>query len=349
MRAGGAAVQGALAVAGLLAAYTTWRREPEKAGGDVVVLDLGRGDLERVRYDDPPKWVELERGSAGADRAVWIRIGTREVSNPDGGVAAAGVDAGVTAKASAEPKVPDREVRGNELAEKLYDKFAPIRASRALGTLDEAKLRELGLETSKKRLEVIGRGGKKSSFVLSMSALGAGAPYLENEQDKRVYLLGSSIVSDLDAASTRLVDRRLHTFKQTDYDSLVVKVESKQRELVQISPEGQAFKIASKKFPDKPDDFARNWHDKIWHLIVTEVLGKGEAPASGEPATALRVEYKDRGKPVGWIELAQSRAAGAAGSAPEMFARTEHTAGWVKVHATAEDLLKEGKKIAAEQ
>ncbi len=346
MKARGAAIQGTLALVGLAAAYATWQRQPEKgASGDVIVLDLGRNDLERVRYQDGPKLVELARRSESSEDGLWIHLATRD-SLSDGGLAAP--DGGVVAASSPEPKVPDRDVRGNEQAEKLFDKFTPLRATRALGVLDDAKRRELGLESSKKHLEIFARGGKRSSYVVAVSALGAGVPYLQSEQDKRVYLLGSPIASDLDSASTRLVDRRLHTFKPNDYDSLVLKIDDKQRELVQISPEGtQPQKLASKKTPNKPDDFARNWHDKIWRLVVTEVLGKSEVPASGEPKVAIRIDYRRRGKAVGWIEVSQPRTA-SSGPVPEMFARTEHTAGWVKVHAVGEDLAKEGKKIASE-
>jgi len=346
MTARGAAIQGTLALTALLAAYATWQRQPDKAAaGDVVVLDIGRNDLERVRYQDGPKSVDLERRNEGSEKGLWLHLATRETPS-DGGTGAP--DAGVVAVAP-EPKVPEREVRGNDQAEKVFDKFTPLRASRSLGVLDEAKRRELGLESSRKRLEVFARGGKHASYVVSVSALGAGAPYLQSDQDNRVYLLGSSIASDLDAASTRLVDRRLHAFKPSDYDSLTVKVDDKQREFVQISAEtNQPQKLAAKKTPTKPDDFARNWHDKILHLVVTEVLGKGEVPSAGEPKVAIRVDYSRRAKPVGWIEVSQPQKS-PAGPAADMFARTEHTAGWVKVHAVGEDLLKEGKKIASEQ
>ena len=227
---------------------------------------------------------------------------------------------GGSALAARPTKQPDREVRGNDAAEKLFERFAPLRASRSLGVLDEAKRRELGLESSKKRLELFVRGGRRASYLLAMSALGAGAPYLESQPDKRVYLLSGSIATDLDSASTRLVDRRLHLFKPTDYDSLLIKVDDKQRELVQLSSDAnQPPKLASKKTPTKPDDFARNWHDRIWHLVVTEVLGKSEVPSSGEPKLAMRVDYRYRQKPVGWIELSQPRPA-ASGHAPEIYA-----------------------------
>src|SRR5262249_34488782 len=225
------------------------------AGGDVVVLDLARNDLQRVRYEDGPKLIELERRGDGTEAGLWLHLATREAVGDGGAVGAdagfsgaatsRGADAGIVAgradggtapaAAAKEAKQPDREVRANDAAEKLFERFTPLRASRSLGVLDDAKRRELGLESSKKRLEVFARGGKRASYVIAVSALGAGAPYLQSDQDKRVYLLSGSIATDLDSASTRLVDRRLHLFKPSDYDSLLVKVDDKQRELLQLS------------------------------------------------------------------------------------------------------------------
>ena len=375
MKARGAAVQGTLALLGLAAAYATWQRPGDKAtGGDVVIFDLARSDLERVRYEDGPKLIELERREEGTERGLWLHLATREAAGDrdavgadagfsgatsdrsgDAGVVAERADGGTpaadrasTAAPPRETKLPDREVRANDTAEKLFDRFAPLRASRSLGVLDDAKRRELGLESSRKRLEVFARGGRHASYVMAVSALGAGAPYLQSDQDKRVYLLSGSIATDLDAASTRLVDRRLHLFKPSDYDALLVKVDDRQRDLLELPAEGsQPQKLASTKTPTKPDEFARNWHDRIWRLVVTEVLGRAEVPSSGDPKVAIRIDYRYRQKPVGWIEVSQPRPA-TSGPVPEIYARTEHTAGWVKVHAIGEDLVKEGKKVVAE-
>ncbi len=127
MKARGAAVQGTLAVLGLVAAYATWQRQPEKgAGGDVVVLDIGRNDLQRVRYLDGPKSVDLERRSDGPEKGLWIHLSTRD--SPDAGISAP--DAGIASSPS-EHKSLDRDLRANDVAEKLFDKFTPLETARA--------------------------------------------------------------------------------------------------------------------------------------------------------------------------------------------------------------------------
>ena len=52
MNVRGAAVQSGLAALGLVVAYTTWQREPERAPGEVIVIDVNKSDVQKVRFDD---------------------------------------------------------------------------------------------------------------------------------------------------------------------------------------------------------------------------------------------------------------------------------------------------------
>jgi hypothetical protein len=339
MRARGAAIQGGLALVGLTLAWTTWQREPEKAAGEAIVVDAGKADVVKVRYedntkDDAKKWVELEskKDDDGAS-AVWLHL-----------------------SANATAKTPEREVRGNDGAEKLWAKFAPLRATRALGQLSAEKLKELGLAEPKKRLEVTTRSGKKT-FSVGSSPFNVSDPYVMDDADKRVYVLGGGVLSDLDSAAVRLVDRTLHAFKQTEWDQVNVTSGGKTRELVQQGLEQPATaKLAGKK-SGKPDDMAKNWHDKIQRTFVTDVLGKGEKPDGGDPAIVVKLEYFWKGKPKGFLEIGRvtppapaNPPPGATSSqppAPVLYGRTEHTAGWVKLPGSLEETVKEADKIAA--
>ena len=173
MKVRGAAIQGGLALLALGAAYLTWRREPEPHDGDVVALDLTRSALEKVRYEDGRKWVELTKGTLGSEEVVWVREGQKPQPPPppapDAGMAA--TDGG-TAEA---PRLKIREFRGNEMALKLYEKFAPLYAARALGALDEKKLEDVGLKNAERRVEVTARR-VKHAFVAGPTAFGAGPP-----------------------------------------------------------------------------------------------------------------------------------------------------------------------------
>lgn len=328
MKARGAMVQGALGAVGLLAAWTTWQREPERPPGEAVVLDATHNDLTKVRYEDEKKWVELEVRKGDG---VWIHTSAR-----------------------ADLKLPERTVRGNEGADKLVDKFTPLRATRALGALGADKLKEFGLDAPKKKLLVTARGGQ-STFLVGNSPYGVSDPYVKDDKDSKVYVLGGGVLSDLDGAATRLVDRTLHQFLPSEFDAISVAAAGKKRELVQVNPESAGAKLAGKSNPSKPDDLAKNWHDKVWRLVATEVLGHGEDPASGAPQLAARLDYSFRGKSRGYIELARvtppAKPEGTPPGAPppgnEIYVRTEHTAGWVKVPSSTDDLLHEAEKVAA--
>jgi hypothetical protein len=329
MKTRGAAIQGGLAAVGLLLAYTTWQREPERAPGEATVIDVAKSDISKIRFEEGAKWVEIEpkgKDDDGKD-VVWVRT---------------------SAKPSPAP-APERLVRGNPGADKLLDKLAPLRATRALGVLDAAKLKELTLDAPKKKLTINARG---VTHVFDVGApTGVSDPYVKDGKDGRVYVLGSGIISDLDSAAVRLVDRRLHSFEPLDWNGLTVTAGAKKRELVQQGEKQVELKLLSKK-TQKPDTEAKNWHDKVFRLVVTEVLGQGEKPEAGEPQPLLKLEYTNKGKPRGWLEIGRAPApipANTSMPAPNgaLYARSERTAGWMKLAGTAEDVVKEADKVVA--
>ncbi len=334
MNVRGAALQSGLAALGLVAAYATWQREPERAPGEVVVLDVNKSDIKTVRFDDGNgKWVELDRrAEPGLDEPrVWLKVSENK-----------------------QLKTPERELPGNEGAARLWEKFAPLRATRALGVLGGDKLKELGLDVAKKKLDVSAKG-TKWSFLVGSSPFNVSEPYVKDEHDGRVYVLGGGVISDLEAASVRLVDRALHGFKPGEYDAVTVSSGDKHRELLAPQAENpMVAKLVGKK-SGKPDDLAKNWHDKLWRSMVIDVLGKGEQPKDGAPQPACKVEYLEHGKAKGYIELGRLSVAPAQQnvSTPtpqqpqvEVWARSEHTAGWVKLPASADDVVKECAKVA---
>jgi hypothetical protein len=234
----------------------------------------------------------------------------------------------------------------------LFERFAPLRASRALGTLDTAKLKDLGLDSTKKRIEVVGRGARRR-YALAPAPLGGTDPYIRDEQDGRVYVIPRTILSDLQAASTNLVERRLHNFKIEEVDRLVITAAGKKKEYrasriddsmpgIRLAPVGS----------EKADETAKNWHDRIWNLFPADVLGKGEAPKEGPPRTAIRVEYFSRGKNLGWVELGRAGGAPANESTTQpppssdtAYSRSEYSLGWMKLPADATGLLNEGESL----
>ena len=347
----GLAVQGGLALAGLLVAYTTWQREPERAAGEVVIIDSTKAELANVHYEDENSAVDVRRRDETGETGVWLRVEDKTPVPPPPKPGQPPTPTTPPAK----PHAP-RELRGEEPAEKFLTQFAPFRSPRAFGVLEAAKLKELGLVDAKKKLLITARGETRT-FTIGQPASVSSETYLRDTKDGRVYLLPRALATDLQSAGHRLVDRRLHAFKIADFSRLTVKVGSKTRDFVVTNGHDQAaYKLAPAATPDKPDEMARNWHEKIWRLFPTELMGKGETPASGEPKVSLRLEYGERGRSVGWLEIgkldvttgegAMSPAPGAARPA-EFYGRSEHTAGWVKL-STDPSLLQDAEKLTAQ-
>ncbi len=347
-------IQGGLALLALAAAYLTWQRPKEAAtvAESVTVLDADKQSLEKLRYEDGTRFLELTR-TPGDPPATWLTMGFLPGKLPafdaglpaaqgavDGG-ADAGVDAGAIAPLAVAPPEPPptRLVKGNERADQLWARFTPFDAARALGVLAEPKLTELGLDGAERRLDVT-VAGTAHTFYVSRPQSGVIGTWLKEAKTGTVYLLQGALFSELDPSSQVLVDRRLHTFRQPEFDRFTVVVGEKRAEYVQTNADiPQTAKVASAATPDKPDELAKNWHDKIWNrLVVTEVLGKDELPKAGEPKVELRLEYQGRGKAKGWLEVGFDPKHGT-------WARSENTAGWVAVHQGAEDAVVEAKKL----
>jgi hypothetical protein len=355
VKARGAALQGAIAAGALALAAVTWLRGPDtNTPASVTVVDLPAGTVQRVVWDDGSHLVEVQRLPSGGT-GVSVRIARSPSLLPvdagaDGGArpgplvdagaptwkpdAGTRADGGVSAIDIA-PPAPDRELLGNETAEKLLDSFSPFTAARTLGTPDAAKMRELGLEGGPRHLEVW-TSSKHLVFAVS-TPVGTGASYLRTE-DGRVFVLGGSLIQDLTAAASRLVDRRVHAFRQDEADHIVVHLGSQSRALVQRRV-GGVTKVMSEGHAEVPDVYAQAWLDRLGKMAPSDVLGRGEVPTEGEPHIELRVDFQRNAQTLGFVELARAQNA--------WFARSEHSVGWMRVVGRAEGLMHDAERLVA--
>ena len=340
-------VQAGIAIVGLATVYATWQREPERAPVAVTVFEASKSDVTLVHYEDDATAVDLTRGKTGDEDGVWLHLVTKPKAEP------AKPDPKAPPKPATPPAPtpPPRDLPGADTAKKLYDQFAPLTSMRAFGVLDAAKLKEIGLDNPKRKLSITVKGAVRTYEIGQPAAQSAGEAFLRDTRDGRVYLMPRNILAELQNAH-HLVDRRLHAFELTDFDRVKLSAGGKQKELVtsgRESPKTIAFAFA--KTPDKKDQTAKNWHDALWRLFPTEILGKGEEPPTGKVgAPLLRVEYTERGKSVGWIEIARSETSSGASDDPgtgDLYARTEHTAGWVKIPSGGQIVPDAHKLIAA--
>jgi hypothetical protein len=373
VRARPAAVQAAVAAFALAVAAMVWLRPaPTHGPEEVVVLPFRPGDVNAVRWDDGSHRVEVVRAVAG-EPGVWVRIGRSPslappdrgdggpsalalgLGRPDGGGsgrldggtmgrrADAGrgrpdggpgaLDGGVRALLEALPPPPDRELRGNEVAEKLLGRVSPLTAVRGLGTVSAVQRQQMGLEAPAKTLQLDGRSGTVRFGVSTPP--GAAGTYLLGE-DGRVWIIADALVQDLISASSRLVDRRLHAFRQEEPDALAIQADGRARRFVFRRVQGMT-RLAPEESPDAADAQATAFAERVWRLPPTEVLGRGEVPREGSPQVVLRADYLRDRKPLGFIELAR------AGN--ELFARTEHTVSWVRLPSPSATVLAEADRL----
>jgi hypothetical protein len=338
------ALQGGLAAVGLIAAFATWQREPERGPGEAVVIDAPKNDVGRIRYEDEENILGLERRTEGGEPVVWLHLEEKPKQEQP-------VKQGDPLPPPKPPSTPPRDVRGNADALKLVDRFAPLVSPRAFGVLDKKKLPELGLDEPKRRLEVVVRGEtRKYDVGIAMHAQN-GEAFLRDARDGHIYLLPRGLLGEL-SNGKRLVDPRLHIFDSKEFDRIVVSVGGKKRELLHQGRENFSTEgYASAKSPDKRDQMAKNWHDSLWRTFPMEVLGKDELPKGGTLKPSVRVEYFEKGKNVGWIELARLDNGGTmTGNNNEvmdlMYARSEHTVGWTHLH-TSDQIVTDAEKVVA--
>lgn len=346
MKTRSAAIQFVLALVALIAAYVTWQRPAKDAvkTESVVIADASRTSLERVRYEDGVRAVELEKKDRFLVTLSFLP-GKRPVF--DAGISVIELDAGVDGGVDGGPMqvavkppepAPDRTVFANDRAETIWARLTPFEGSRALGQLSKEKLDEVGLTSSERKLE-LQISGLTRRFTISRPVSGLIGNYAQDEKSGDVWVISSSLFNDLDPNSQVLVDRRLHQFKQAEYDAFVVQSGGKDASFVQSGAEiPQTTKVARAATPDKPDELAKNWHDKIWNrLIVTEVLAAGENPKAGPVETQLTIQYTFKGKSKGFLELGVDPQKGT-------WARSENTPGWVSIHQGSEEIILEGQK-----
>jgi hypothetical protein len=368
MRGRAVLVQTAVAAGALALAATVWLRPPPQgAPGEVPVAPVARGEVRAVRWDDGSHLVSVTRA---ADRTVWVHIATSPSVLPpdagpgtpsDAGVAGPGgradagaagprADGGVRGRADAgvtdalraireAPPPPPRDLRGNETAEQLLDRASPPMATRDLGPVTPERRTGLGLGASSKRLLLdIGSGpsasGRTLEFVVSTPPGAAGAYLLG--PDGHLWLIQESLVQDLSAAASRLIDRRLHAFRSDEPDALQIHLDGRTRAFVVRRAQGST-RVAPAENPDAPSADANAWADRVWRLAPLEVLGRGETPREGTPAIALRVDYARDRKPLGFLELGRAGA--------EWYARTENTAGWVRLPPQSASVREQAERL----
>lgn len=355
-------IHAALLGVALVAAYFVWTREPDTSEDQIPVVSIREG-LDRVLYSTEDRKVEINKKKDEHGSYHWVKVETvtkKPVKKPkppepavnkrvdggppvptDAGVAKAATDAtprsdtGVPAKPEMKEVRKQQAFKGNEALDKLVKSLAELNAVRSLGMISGDKLKSFGLHESKKTLTLV-TGSTPRTFIIGDNTYGNMDIYIQDKQDRRVYVINPRSVQDLKYAEFRLMERELHGFNNTEMDRVLFKTDKGQKTLVQKNRRTPATAFwADAEAPDKGKDFFKNWMSKLSRLRATEYAKQADKLEG--LTEKLSAEYYLGGKKLGYLKLYQLGASVPAGAPKgkngddEYYAQTENTRAKVKL------------------
>ena len=321
----------------MVAAYMTWTRDRSKPVSDVVVLNLKKGDVTSVTLTAPNLTAELVARSKDVQWVTVTRMVEVRRATADGGTAGplpapqlAGTDGGTATAVDAGPPPREKQVnafRGNASAAGTLDKFAPLQALRDLGKLEGAALEPFGLAAPKQTLTVQAKGNTHT-FEVGEKPFGSSDCYLRRPSDGQVFIISGTIISDLENAPGRLMDRRLHAFKLLDVERVQVDTPQGPREMLQfkrVENDGKDAYWSDSSAPQAHNEMYQTWVQKVHRLYASKFLEPETTPKDTRPVMTLTWwAGKDK---LGQLDL---QVTGDEGN-PTYYARSENTLAWVEL------------------
>lgn len=373
-------VHGLLLGLALVAAYFVWTRDPSTSEDEIPILSV-RSGLDRVVYSAPERTVEINRKKDDQGSYYWIRaekVEEKPVTPPkppappakpdagpaakpagdkdknakptaakpaDGGPAAAAKpDAGPPAKPAKTKVRKVQEFKGNKAAEDLMKALSNLAAIRSLGAVEPDKLKAFELEKSEKTLTLV-TGSSPRTLIVGGNTYGNMDVYIQDKQDKRVYVVRPRQLQDLQYAEFRLVDRDLHAFPGADVERAMISTGKAKKTLVQQNRRDPANAFwADEAAPEKRKEFYRNFMGKLLRLQAVEYVPPKQKPDN--LTEILAVTYQVTGGKRGFLRLFR-RDTGAKlpvptatptpGEEKEYYAVTDNTRGQVKLSSRLAD------------
>ena len=285
MNVRGAAVQSGLAALGLVVAYTTWQREPERAPGEVMVVDVNKSDVQKVRFEDG---TASTSSSSGARRDA-----TRSRA------------CGCKLSADPKPKTPAREVPATRAPSGCgtSSRRCGRRARSACSTPD--KLKELGLDAPKKKLEVTARGVEAHVRHRRLAVRRVRSVRQGRAATDASTCSAAGIISDLDSAGVRLVDRQLHALqagrlRQRHHHGGRQEARAcRRRRRRTRSP----AKLRRTPRPASPTRWPRTGTTRSGASRSPRCSARARCRPTARPRSCASIEYGWKGKPKGFVEL----------------------------------------------
>lgn len=257
----------ALAVVfGVTAAYA-WRAPkggPEEEGA-IIVLGAAE-ELTQVWWQDKDAEVDVERRDGG----VHVRV--RKAG-------------GNGARQGGAPADNVHAYPGSPAAKQLFDKLAPLRATRALGKVGEEQWAGMGLKEPEGTLR-LRFGERERTLHVGAASFGTSNVYLRNE-DGEVFLTAQSNLTPLRHGGNTLLDKSLVALPLESIERVVISTPGQAREVVQrfANERAKAF-YADPAEPDAKLEELSRWLDRVLKLRAVEVVA---TEPTGAPALEVEI------------------------------------------------------------
>jgi hypothetical protein len=284
--------------------------------------------VERIRFETPQRTVSLEARQDSAGR-YYVGVVDKEEA---GKAPRPSPDAGAPPPEQPPKRVTTRFIGVKEAGE-LADKVAPLLALRQIGPLASGRAEEFGFDKPEGTLKVK-LGGAEQTLVIGATTPGGQERYAKREPGGMVYAVSGDIVQTLLGAESRLLERELHGFAETDVTRLRITRAGKSREAVTLADKKGAWADAAQ--PGKLDETLGNFLGKVARLHVVEYVETPAPPLTAESAV-MRIEYFGGTKSLGFLELYKVPAE----KGSDYLVRSEYGRWFVKVPAAAGDQVEQ--------
>ena len=167
----------------------------------------------------------------------------------------------------------------------LVEDFAPLTARRSLGALDAAKLEELELASPSASLGVV-RRGREVELALGGETFGTRHRYAAHEG--QVFVLGNTLVRPLSQAKTRLVERKLVGWEESELESIQLQLPDGPVVLEQANRDDREESYWAAAGSVGEDEEASDWVDRLLRLRARTYLE--EEPGELVPILTARLQ-----------------------------------------------------------
>lgn len=259
----------------------------------VAVYNATVADLSKVTFDSKQATIRIERRTDDRGEHLWIDATTRVEKTPPPPPPPEIDPDDPDAEPPPPPPPPEPVIEektqrfvGNEQAERIWESFAPFRASRTLDVTG-ADI-DLGFDDPQATLTVERRGGTVE-MVIGNATFGDRSRYLKSGD--RVFLVEKRSLTRLEGSVSTLAERRLHPLDPGQVAAIAVARGDQQQRFVQRNADDRARAYwARAETPDTSDKTAGGWLASASRLSALEYL---EArPEGAQPVVSFVFEAR---------------------------------------------------------